>query len=104
MRQVFVIEEILPERQIETTKANGQTDKLTVIGMTIACAGATMFAEMIGKTAESFKAADCDKGTVIAANLDFQAKSWQMQNGGTGHGTNVRILDFTIIRKEEKGF
>ena len=99
MRQVFVSEEIFPERQIETTKANGQSDKLLVIGMTIACAGSTMFAEMIGKTAESFKNAGCDKGTVIAVNLDFQAKEWKMQNGGTGHGTNVRIMDFTIICK-----
>lgn len=104
MRQVFVINEIFPERTIDTTKTNGQSDKMSVIGLEIECAGATIFAEMFGKVADKFKAADCDKGTVLTANLDFEARSWGRSDGGTGHGTNIKIIDFTIIKREEKGF
>ncbi len=98
MRQVFEIEKILPEREIETTKLNGQNDKMLVIGVVMVCAGASMFAEMFGETAKAFKSEGCDKGTTLIANVEFKARSWQNAAGGTSYGTNVRILDFTIIK------
>jgi hypothetical protein len=59
---------------------------------------------MFGEMAEDFAREECDKGTLIQAEIDFKVRSWQNAGGTTSYGTNAKIRNYSIIRKEEKGF
>lgn len=100
MNLTVVINELLPDREFTSMNADGQSVTNRVIGMEIEGAGASFFAEMFGNVAKKFKAEkNVGKGTVMSVNLDFEARSFQRQDGQVGHGTNVKILGYTIINR-----
>ena len=104
MREIFNIETICEPRMLEMTKLNGETTKRLCIGMVLVAAGQSVFAEMFGEMAEEFAREQCDTGTLIQADIEFKVRSWQNAGGGTSYGTNARVRNFSIIRKEERSF
>ena len=104
MQQIFKIDTICQPRMLEVTKMNGQTGQMLCIGLVLTFAGQALFAEMFGEVAEEFAREQCDEGTLIQAEIEFKVRSWQNANSGTSFATNLKIRNFSILKKEEKGF
>ena len=104
MQQIFKIDTICQPRMLEVTKMNGQTGQMLCIGLVLTFAGQALFAEMFGEVAEEFAREQCAEGTLIQAEIEFKVRSWQNANSGTSFATNLKIRNFSILKKEEKGF
>ena len=98
MRELFKIETICEPRMIESTRFNGEQTSMLCIGLVLIAAGQSIFAELFGELAEDFAREECDKGTLILAEIDFKVRSWQNTGGGTSYGTNARVRNYSIIK------